>query len=462
MQLTALTAVSPLDGRYSSNVENLRELFSEYALIAHRVFVEIRWLQHLAAHPGIEELSALSADENEHLETIISQFTLEDAIAVKHIEATTNHDVKAVEYFIKERCQAHRGLAKHMEFIHFACTSADINNLAYALMLMKCRDALLIPSIDATIQQFVSMATEYAATPMLSLTHGQSATPTTMGKEIANITARLQRQRDQLARVAISGKMNGAVGNFNAHCVSYPNVDWLALSENFVQQLGLTWQPYTTQIEPHDFVAELCHANMRFNTICIDASRDFWAYISRGYFTQRLKEGEVGSSTMPHKVNPIDFENAEGNLGIANALFQHFAEKLPISRLQRDLSDSTVMRNVGVAFGHTLLAFQSLQRGLKKCLLNETRLIEDLNNNWEVLAEPIQTVMRRYGVEQAYEQLKSFTRGKSCDAQSMHDFIRTLDLPADALAQLMQLTPSGYTGLAEKLASEIGDNIKAS
>ena len=455
MDLSALTAVSPLDGRYGDKCTALRPIFSEYGLLRFRVEVEVRWLQQLASHPGIPEVPTLSAAANALLDRIVADFSEEDAGRIKAIERTTNHDVKAVEYLIKERLADDAELAPALEFVHFACTSEDINNLSYALILSEARQSVLLPTLDDLIQKLRTMAHEHAALPMLSRTHGQTASPSTVGKELANVVARLQRQGETLAAALIAGKINGAVGNYNAHVAAYPGVDWTAFSRRFVESLGLDWQPYTTQIEPHDGIAELCDAQKRIDTICIDLCRDLWGYISLGYFKQTVKAGEVGSSTMPHKVNPIDFENAEGNFGIANALFEHFSAKLPISRWQRDLTDSTVLRALGTAFGHALIGYDALLRGLNKLSANPERLAADLDAAWEVLAEAVQTVMRRHGLPNPYEQLKALTRGHGIDASSMRTFIADLDLPADAKQRLLDMTPGSYTGLAERLAKEI-------
>ncbi|OOG41947.1 adenylosuccinate lyase [Rhodanobacter sp. C05] len=455
MSSHALTALSPLDGRYASKVEALRPIFSEFGLMHRRVQVEIEWLLALAADPRIVELPAFNAGQVDTLKAISTRFSVEDGNRIKAIEATTNHDVKAVEYFIKERIGADAGLAQAKEFVHFACTSEDINNLSYALMLRDAREQVLLPMFDAVIAQLRALAHANAALPMLSRTHGQTASPSTLGKEIANVVARLERQRKQLAAVEISGKINGAVGNYNAHAITYPEVDWQAFSQRFVESLGLGYSAYTTQIEPHDGVAEYCDAVRRANIILIDLARDIWGYISLGYFKQSLKAGEVGSSTMPHKVNPIDFENAEGNFGLANALLGHFAEKLPISRWQRDLTDSTVLRALGTAFGHTLVALESLKKGLGKLTVNADRLGTDLDTSWEVLAEAVQTVMRRYGLPEPYEQLKALTRGQGITRDSMRTFITGLDLPAEAKQRLLELTPASYIGLAETLAKDV-------
>lgn len=455
MSNPALTALSPLDGRYAGKVEPLRPIFSEFGLMHRRVQVEIAWLLALATEPGIAELPPFEPAQVERLKAIASGFAVEDGARIKAIEATTNHDVKAVEYFIKERIGNDAALAQAKEFVHFACTSEDINNLSYALMLRDARAQVLLPAFDAVIAKLRELAHANAALPMLSRTHGQTASPSTLGKELANVVARLERQRTQLAALEIPGKINGAVGNYNAHAITYPEIDWRAFSQRFVQSLGLDYNPYTTQIEPHDGVAEYCDAVRRANTILIDLARDVWGYISLGYFKQKLKEGEVGSSTMPHKVNPIDFENAEGNFGLANALLGHFAEKLPVSRWQRDLTDSTVLRALGTAFGHTLVALESLQKGLGKLTVNADRLAADLDASWEVLAEAVQTVMRRYGLPQPYEQLKALTRGQGITQASMREFIGKLELPAEAKQRLLDLTPGGYIGLAESLAEDI-------
>ncbi|MBS0226515.1 MAG: adenylosuccinate lyase [Proteobacteria bacterium] len=455
MTHSTLTALSPLDGRYAGKVDALRPIFSEYGLIKARVKVEVEWLLALAADDKIIELKPFSADAQSRLRKFADTLSVADAARVKQIEATTNHDVKAVEYLIKELLKDDAELAPALEFVHFACTSEDINNLSYALMLHEARATVLLPKLDDTIVKLKSMAHDLAALPMLSRTHGQTASPTTVGKEIANVVARLERQRSVLAALPMPGKINGAVGNYNAHVVSYPDIDWPAFSQRFVTSLGLDWQPYTTQIEPHDGIAELSDAMKRIDTILIDLSRDIWGYISQGYFKQKLKAGEVGSSTMPHKVNPIDFENAEGNFGIANALFEHFAAKLPISRWQRDLTDSTVLRALGTAFGHALIAFDALLRGLGKLETNPDRLAADLDANWEVLAEAVQTVMRRHGLPEPYEQLKALTRGQGITRESLRAFIAQLDLPADAKQRLMELTPASYIGVATELARKI-------
>ncbi|MFM8342077.1 MAG: adenylosuccinate lyase, partial [Methylomonas sp.] len=426
-----LTAISPIDGRYASKVDALRPIFSEYGLIRYRVEVEVRWLQALAAEAKISEVPNFSDAANQLLNSIISDFSEADAQAVKDIEKTTNHDVKAVEYFLKDKIKDNAELNAVSEFIHFACTSEDINNLSYALMLKEGR-GLVLAEIDACIKAISQLAHDSAEQPMLSRTHGQSATPTTTGKEFANVVARMQRQRQQLAQVELLGKINGAVGNYNAHCVAYPAVNWPLFAQNFVESLGLSFNPYTIQIEPHDYMAEFFHALSRFNTILLDFDRDVWGYISLGYFKQKTIAGEVGSSTMPHKVNPIDFENSEGNLGLANAILNFLSEKLPVSRWQRDLTDSTVLRNIGVGIAHTSIAIQSTLKGISKLEINPQLLNQDLDTNWEVLAEPIQTVMRRYGVQGAYEQLKSVTRGKTVTAEALHGLIRSLEIPEDA------------------------------
>ncbi|HJR10329.1 MAG TPA: adenylosuccinate lyase [Rhodanobacteraceae bacterium] len=455
MQLDSLTALSPLDGRYASKVDVLRPIFSEYGLMHRRVAVEIAWLIALSDEPGIAELPPFPVAARTALRKIADDFSVADAARIKQIETTTNHDVKAVEYFIKKRIGDDPALKQAQEFVHFACTSEDINNLSYALMLRDARNAVLLPGLDKIVTKLRDLAHANADLPMLSRTHGQTASPTTLGKEMANVVARLQRQRVQLAAIEIPGKLNGAVGNFNAHAIAYPAIDWRTFSRRFVESLGLQWQAYTTQIEPHDGVAELCDAQRRIDTILIDLARDVWGYISLGYFRQRLKPGEVGSSTMPHKVNPIDFENAEGNFGVANALLGHFSEKLPISRWQRDLTDSTTLRALGEAFGHALIGFASLEKGLGKLEVNAERIAADLDHVWEVLAEAIQTVMRRHGLPEPYEQLKALTRGKGITRDTLQTFIGTLDLPAADKQRLLALTPATYTGLAADLARDI-------
>ncbi|WP_303746644.1 adenylosuccinate lyase [Stenotrophomonas pigmentata] len=454
-QEAALLALSPLDGRYAGKVDALRPIFSEYGLIKARVKVEIEWLLALGAEPGITELADFSAAGKAKLRALADGFSVENAARVKEIERTTNHDVKAVEYFIKEQLKDDAELAPALEFVHFACTSEDINNLSYGLMLAEARDKVILPGYSGIAASLRQLAHAQAEQPMLSRTHGQTASPTTLGKELANVVARLERQIRQIGAVELTGKINGAVGNYNAHVVSYPNIDWPAFAERFVTSLGLVFNPYTTQIEPHDNVAEIGDAARRANTILIDLARDIWGYISLGYFKQKLKEGEVGSSTMPHKVNPIDFENAEGNFGIANALFEHFSAKLPISRWQRDLTDSTVLRAVGTAFGHSQVGLESLAKGLGKLTVNPERLDADLDAAWEVLAEAVQTVMRRHGLPNPYEQLKALTRGHGITVDSMREFIETLELPADAKQRLRELTPGGYAGLAAQLAKAI-------
>jgi adenylosuccinate lyase len=455
MQLDSLTALSPLDGRYAAKVDALRPIFSEYGLMHRRVAVEIAWLIALSDESGIAELSPFPAAARASLRKIADGFSIADAARIKQIEATTNHDVKAVEYFIKERIGDDDALTQAKEFVHFACTSEDINNLSYAVMLRDAREHVLLPEADRTIARLRELAHAYADLPMLSRTHGQTASPTTLGKEMANVVARLERQRAQLAAIDIPGKINGAVGNFNAHLISYPEIDWRAFSRRFVESLGLQWQAYTTQIEPHDGVAELCDAQRRIDTILIDLARDVWGYISLGYFRQKLKAGEVGSSTMPHKVNPIDFENAEGNLGVANALFGHFSEKLPISRWQRDLTDSTTLRALGEAFGHALIGFASLEKGLGKLEVNADRIAVDLDHAWEVLAEAVQTVMRRHGLPEPYEQLKALTRGKGIARETLQTFIASLALPDADKQRLLALTPDTYVGLAADLARDV-------
>jgi len=455
MELTALTAISPVDGRYGSKVSVFRSIFSEYGLIRNRVTVEIRWLQKLAAHPEIAEVPAFSPDATSFLDKLVAEFSLQDAERIKEIERTTNHDVKAVEYFIKEKIADVPELHAVTEFVHFACTSEDINNLSHALMLREGLDHGLLPAMDRVVDKLAELAKDHAAQPMLSRTHGQTASPTTVGKELANVVYRLRRQLKQIRAVELLGKINGAVGNYNAHMSAYPNVDWATNAKEFIESLGLDWNPYTTQIEPHDYIAELYDAIARFNTILIDLDRDVWGYISLGYFKQKTVEGEVGSSTMPHKVNPIDFENSEGNLGIANALFDHLAAKLPISRWQRDLTDSTVLRNLGVGFAHSLIAYEASLKGLGKLEINPARLDEDLNHAWEVLAEPIQTVMRRYNIEKPYEKLKALTRGKAMTPEVIKNFVETLDIPDAAKAELMALTPGNYIGNAIEQARNI-------
>lgn len=457
MELTALTAISPVDGRYGNKTKAYRAVFSEYGLMQRRVEVEVRWLQRLAAHPDIPEVPAFSTKSQALLNTIVEEFAVADAQRIKDIEATTNHDVKAVEYFIKERF-AEAGaeeLLEVSEYVHFACTSEDINNLSHALMLRSGRDQVLLPQQEAIVAAIRDLAHQFAEQPMLSRTHGQTASPTTVGKELANVVARLERQINQVRSVEILGKINGAVGNYNAHLAAYPQVDWEGNAREFVESLGLTWNPYTTQIEPHDYMAELFDAVARFNTILIDFDRDVWGYISLGYFKQKTKAGEIGSSTMPHKVNPIDFENSEGNLGIANALFTHLAQKLPISRWQRDLTDSTVLRNMGVGFAYSEIAYAATLKGIGKLELNKARLEEDLDHAWEILAEPIQTIMRRYQVEKPYEKLKDLTRGRAVTQSVIAEFIDQLDVPEAAKQAMRELTPGSYIGNAAEQAKKI-------
>jgi adenylosuccinate lyase len=455
MDLGPIRALSPLDGRYARRLDDLRALFSEQGLHHHRVLVEIRWLQMLASHPGIEELAPFGTEAQARLEAVIEEFDGTEAARVKAIEATTNHDVKAVEYYLRERLEGYRELSGALPFLHFACTSEDINNLAWALILRRARDEVLLPALDRLIEHLRALAHAEADRPMLSRTHGQTASPTTLGKEMAVFAARLVRQRERLARVPILGKMNGAVGNFNAHLVAYPDVDWPAVGRKFVENLGLEHNPWTTQIEPHDGIGELCHALVGLDCVVLDLCRDLWAYVSLGYFRQRAVAGEVGSSTMPHKVNPIDFENAEGNIGIADSLLGHLATKLPVSRLQRDLSDSTALRNLGVGIAHAVLAWRSCLRGLGRLEVAPEALAADLDAAWEVLAEPIQTVMRRHGVEDAYERLRDLTRGQAVDRGRLREFIEALELPEAAKERLIALSPSTYVGAAGRLAREI-------
>lgn len=457
MDLSLLTALSPVDGRYASKTNELREYFSEFGLLKYRVIVEVRWLQRLAATAEIKEVPAFSAQANEHLDQIVSSFSEDDAQRIKDIEKTTNHDVKAVEYFLKEQVANVPELNAVSEFIHFACTSEDINNLSHALMLKEARDEVILPYMDKLINALRELTKEYRSIPMMARTHGQPASPTTMGKEMANVMVRLQRQRNQVAQVSVLGKINGAVGNYNAHLSAYPDVNWHALSEQFVTSLDITWNAYTTQIEPHDYIAELFDAVARFNTILLDFDRDVWGYIALGHFKQKTIAGEIGSSTMPHKVNPIDFENSEGNLGIANALFAHLATKLPVSRWQRDLTDSTVLRNLGVGMGYSLIAYQASLKGISKLEVNEASLLAELDDNWELLAEPVQTVMRRYGIEKPYEKLKELTRGKKVNADIMADFIDGLELPDSVKAELKTLTPASYIGDAIRLVDQLLD-----
>ena len=447
-----LKALSPTDGRYAAKVNSLRDILSEYGLIRFRVLVEVRWLQCMAADTGIAELAPLSPEMNNSLQQLVDDFTNADAERVKEIEATTNHDVKAVEYLIREKIGGGAGSGNIAEFIHFACTSEDINNLAYALMLQSARDSVLLPGMNELQEKLQAIAKDYADLPMLARTHGQTASPTTVGKEFANVVARLSRAQKQFSNVEVRGKFNGAVGNFNAHVAAYPDVDWPEMSTRFVESLGLDNNPMTTQIEPHDWTAEYCHALIRYNTILLDLCRDIWSYISLGYFSQQIAPNEVGSSTMPHKVNPIDFENAEGNLGLATAMLGHFATKLPVSRWQRDLTDSTVQRNFGVALGYILIALQSVQKGLGKLRANERQINDDIDERWEVLGEAVQTVMRRYGVPEPYEKLKALTRGQQVTRELLQEFIQTLEIPDDAKERLLEMTPANYTGLAGMLA----------
>ena len=454
MTFNNLTSISPIDGRYSDKTSPLKPIFSEFGLIKYRLLVEVRWLEAMSNNPNISEVPIFSPKSNAALLAIADNFSLDDAKSIKEIERTTNHDVKAVEYFLKEKVSLIPELQKVSEFIHFACTSEDINNLSHALMLENGR-LVLLKEMRSTLGLITKLAKDNAEVVMLSRTHGQTASPTTLGKEMANFSYRLSRQIDQLSEVKIMGKFNGAVGNFNAHLSSYPEIDWQSVSKDFIENLGINYAPYSSQIESHDYIAEYFHALNRFNTILIDFCRDIWGYISLGYFTQKTIEGEIGSSTMPHKVNPIDFENAEGNLGLAIAIGDHFATKLPISRWQRDLTDSTVLRNLGVSCAHSLISYASICKGIGKLEINESKLTEDLNKAWEVLAEPIQTVMRRYGVENPYEKLKALTRGKQIDSKIIEDFINTLEIPAEAKAELLKLTPMNYIGEAIKLARDI-------
>lgn len=452
----ALAALSPLDGRYRNKVTTLAHLFSESGLIRNRILVEVEWLKTLAEHPQIPELKPLSVGAVRKLDDLVARFSPADGAEVKRIEAQTNHDVKAVEYFLRARLGGDAELERAFPFIHFACTSEDINNLAYALMLARARDEVIIPLLNRLTTQIADLANRHASRPMLARTHGQPASPTTVGKEFANFGHRLSRQAAQFRAVAVLGKANGAVGNYNAHLVAYPTVDWAALARGFVERLGLQWNPLTTQIEPHDWIAEYCHTLIRFNTALLQLDRDLWGYISLGYFRQRTAAGEVGSSTMPHKVNPIDFENSEGNIGLGNALLDHLAMKLPASRWQRDLTDSTALRNIGSALGYCVIAYESALRGLAKLEVNEARLDADLEQSWEVLAEAVQTVMRKYGIEDAYEQLKSLTRGQAISGPLLRDFITRSRLPDEAKDRLLSLTPSGYTGAAAELALQLG------
>ena len=455
MILTSLNAISSVDGRYHSKTSALQPFFSEYGLIRYRVIVEIRWLQLLAANPGLPEIPLLSDSANTYLEQLISDFDESEAAIVKKKESVTNHDVKAVEYYLKEKLAEQTELAGIMEFVHFACTSEDINNISYALMLKESMDAVIVPMMTEVLEAIREKAHDYADAPLLSRTHGQTATPSTMGKEFANTVARLKRQLKLIKKTEFLGKINGAIGNYNAHFSAYPEVDWQATAEEFIAGLGLTWNPYTTQIEPHDYIAEYFDAVCRFNTILMDFDRDLWGYISLGYFRQQTVEGEVGSSTMPHKVNPIDFENSEGNLGVANALMQHLAQKLPISRWQRDLTDSTVLRTIGVGLAHSLIAYQASLKGISKLLVDEARMLADLDDSWEVLAEPIQTVMRRYGIKEPYEKLKALTRGQTISPEILAEFLDTLELPQDVRESLKKLRPETYLGNAASQAKKI-------
>lgn len=448
LELSELTAVTPLDGRYGGKVKALRRIFSEYGLIRFRAMVEVRWLQQLAREEGLSEVPPFSEATQAMLDAIATGFSVEDALQVKSVERVTNHDVKAIEYVLKDKFKGNEELERVLEFTHFACTSEDINNISHGLMMTEAIQEHILPAMDQVIKEIARVAKELADVPMMSRTHGQPASPTTMGKELANVAYRLKRQRDQLQQVPIMGKIAGAVGNYNAHLSAYPDVDWQSLAETFVTSLGLQWNPYVTQIEPHDYMAEAFGAIIRFNNVLIDFDRDIWGYISLGYFKQKTIAGEVGSSTMPHKVNPIDFENSEGNLGIANAVMDHLSNKLPISRWQRDLTDSTVLRNLGVGVGHSLLAYQSTLRGISKLEANAACMSADLDNNWEVLAEPIQTVMRRYGIPEPYEKLKALTRGNRITREGMQAFVATLEIPQDAKDQLMGLTPATYIGNA--------------
>ena len=454
MNLSALTALCPLDGRYLNKTNSLLPIFSEFGLIRYRVIVEIQWLIHLSEYSAISEIPAFSDSTKVFLKNIVEQFSEADALRVKNIESTTNHDVKAVEYFLKEKIATNHELSTVSEFIHFACTSEDINNLAYALMLKEGRDSVVIPAYKRLLTILSNIANEHIKIPMLSRTHGQTASPTTVGKELANVAFRLKREIECIRNIPIEGKINGAVGNYNAHHSAYPEINWPDLADRFLKSLDIQCHPMTTQIEPHDYIAELSHACSRANTIIIDLDRDIWSYISIGYFKQKVVEGEVGSSTMPHKVNPIDFENSEGNMGLANAMFNHLATKLPISRWQRDLTDSTVLRNLGMTFGYTLVALESTIKGLHKLAINEARLHQDLDASWEVLAEPIQTVMRRYGIDSPYEKLKALTRGQEMNQQTIREFILSLEIPSDAKNNLLQLTPATYVGYAEQLAKD--------
>ena len=452
--LKPLNAITPIDGRYRSTTHPLSTVFSEYGLISARVKIELLWLISLSENNDIKEIKKFNNTSKKHIDNIIINFDDADAEAIKLIEKTTNHDVKAVEYFVKDKLKTLVELDEAREFVHFACTSEDINNLSHALMLSEGRK-ILLKYMDDIIEKFVEFANEWAGQPMLSRTHGQSATPTTVGKEFANFAKRLTQQRDQFESIKIFGKINGAVGNFNAHDVAYPDVDWLQHAKNFVESLGLNWNKYTTQIEPHDYISEIFHSLVRFNNILIDFNRDIWTYISLGYFKQKKIKGEVGSSTMPHKINPIDFENSEGNLGVGNAVMNHMADKLPISRLQRDLTDSTVLRNMGVGFSYSLISYNSTLKGLSKLQINKESIDNDIDQAWEILAEPLQTIMRRYGIENPYEKLKDLTQGRSINANNLHEFIKGLDLSDDVKNDLIKMKPRDYLGYAEKLAKEI-------
>ena len=455
MDLSSLTAISPVDGRYGEKTAELRAVFSEYGLIRHRILVEVRWLETLSDNDSIKEVPALDQRARDRLDEIVDNFDESDALRVKEIEKTTNHDIKAVEYFLRESFGDNESLQKIAGFLHFACTSEDINNLAYALMLADARTRCVLPAMDELIETIREMAHRYASCAMLAHTHGQPASPTTVGKELAVFVHRLERQRESFEAVNLFGKMNGATGTYSAHLAAYPELDWPDISRRFVTSLGLEWNPYTTQIEPHDYMAELFHALMRFNTVLLDLCRDNWAYISRGVFKQKVAKGEVGSSTMPHKVNPIDFENAEGNLGLANALLDHLSAKLPVSRLQRDLTDSTVLRNLGVGFAHSLIAYRSCLKGLSRIDVDQNALSLELEGAWSILAEPIQTVMRRYGLDNPYEQLKALTRGRDIDKQTIHNFIRGLDIPENEKKRLLAMTPADYIGAAANLGEDI-------
>lgn len=455
MEISTLTAISPIDGRYASKTADLQSIFSEFGLLKYRVVVEVRWLQMLAETPEISEVNQFSVDANKHLNAIVDNFSVEDAQRIKDIERTTNHDVKAVEYFLKEQVASVPELNAINEFIHFACTSEDINNLSHALMLNAARSTVVVPMMDNIISELGNLAESLKSTPMMARTHGQPASPSTMGKEMVNVQQRLKRQRSQIVSIDILGKINGAVGNYNAHLSAYPDVDWHQVSEKFVTSLGIQWNPYTTQIEPHDYIAELFDAISRFNTILLDFDRDVWGYIALGHFKQKTIAGEIGSSTMPHKVNPIDFENSEGNLGLANAMFSHMAAKLPVSRWQRDLTDSTVLRNLGVGIGYSVIAYQATLKGISKLQINEASLAAELDDNWELLAEPIQTVMRRYNIEKPYEKLKELTRGKKVNADIIADFIDTLELPNEVKSSLKALTPANYIGDAIRLTDQV-------